>query len=172
MATRIESLREHPELVLPPESGATYRENALRKARAVRDALGLPAVGDDSGIEVDALDGAPGIRSARYAGEGADDAGNNAWLLSALAGRGATERAARFRCVLALATPRGQETVVEGVCEGRILDAPRGQRGFGYDPLFLARGETRSFAELPAEMKDRISHRARAAAALRAALGA
>jgi len=120
---------------------------------------------------VDALGGAPGVRSARYAGEDADDAENNLLLLAALAGRGAAERTARFRCVLALAFPGGRETVVDGVCEGRILEAPRGDRGFGYDPLFLPEGGTRSFAEIPAEEKSRISHRARAAAALRAALG-
>jgi XTP/dITP diphosphohydrolase len=169
IAPRIESLREHPGVALPPETGASYRENALLKARAVHVALGLPALGDDSGIEVDALGGAPGIRSARYAGESAGDAENNERLLGALAGRPATERAARFRCVLALVSATG-ETVVEGTCAGRILDAPRGDRGFGYDPLFLPDSETRSFAELPPDVKNRISHRARAAAALRAAL--
>jgi XTP/dITP diphosphohydrolase len=170
IAPRIESLREHPDVDLPAETGTTYGENALRKARAVHAALGLPALGDDSGIEVDALEGAPGIRSARYAGEAADDSENNARLLDALAGRSADNRTARFRCVLALVGPGG-ERVVEGTCEGRILEAPRGDRGFGYDPLFLPEGETHSFAQLPPDVKNRISHRARAAAALRAALG-
>jgi XTP/dITP diphosphohydrolase len=165
-------LREHPDVALPPEIGGTYRENALRKARAVQEALGLPALGDDSGIEVDALGGAPGVRSARYAGEAAGDEENNALLLARLAGRGPAERAARFRCVLALASPGVAEVTVEGVCEGLILDGPRGGRGFGYDPIFLPEGETRSFAQLPEDAKNRISHRARAAAALREALGA
>jgi XTP/dITP diphosphohydrolase len=169
VAARIESLREHPEVSLPPESGESYGENALRKARAVQAALGLPALGDDSGIEVDALGGAPGIRSARYAGPAAGDAENNARLLSALAGRSGGERSARFRCVLALVRSAGEELVVEGVCEGRILETPAGDRGFGYDPLFVPEGETLTFAQLPAAVKNRISHRARAAAALRAA---
>jgi XTP/dITP diphosphohydrolase len=159
-------------VTLPPETGATYAENAAVKARAVVAALGAAALGDDSGIEVDALGGAPGIRSARYAGESAGDAGNNARLLAALSGRPAAERGARFRCVLALARPGGGETIVDGTCEGRILDAPRGDRGFGYDPLFLPDGQSLTFAELPPGVKNRISHRARAAAALRAALGA
>ncbi len=172
VAARFESLAGHPKVVLPPEDAATYRENALAKARAVRAALGVPAIADDSGLEVDALGGAPGVRSARYAGEGATDADNIRRLLAELAGVPTARRTARFRCVLALARGPGDEIVVEGTCEGRILDVPRGERGFGYDPLFLPEGGTRSFAELPADAKNRISHRAFAAAALRAALGA
>jgi XTP/dITP diphosphohydrolase len=137
----------------------------------VQAALGVPAIGDDSGLEVDALDGAPGVRSARFAGEGASDPDNIRHLLAVLNGVPEAERTARFRCVLALARGPGDEVVVEGACEGRILDAPRGDRGFGYDPLFLPDGENRSFAELPGDVKNRISHRARAAGALRAALG-
>ena len=171
-AARFESLAGHPEVLLPPEDATTYRENALAKARAVRDALGVPAIADDSGLEVDALEGAPGVRSARYAGEGATDAGNIQRLLAKLAGVPEARRTARFRCVLALARGPGDEIVVEGTCEGRILGAPRGERGFGYDPVFLPDGETRSFAELPADSKNRISHRARAAGALRASLAA
>lgn len=172
VAARFETLKDHPELALPPEGEASYRENALAKARAVRSALGLPALGDDSGLDVDALDGAPGVRSARFAGVGATDAANNARLLAALRGRPPAERKARFRCALALAIGPDEEVVVEGSCEGRIADAPRGIQGFGYDPLFLPDGETRTFAELPPGVKDTISHRARAAAALRAALAA
>ncbi len=172
VAARFESLAGRPEVTLPPEDAATYRENALAKARAVRAALGVPAIADDSGLEVDALGGAPGVRSARYAGEGATDADNIRRLLAELAGVPAARRTARFRCVLALVRVGGDEIVVEGTCEGRILDVPRGERGFGYDPLFLPEGGTRSFAELPADAKNRISHRARAAAALRAALAA
>ena len=136
-------------------------------------ALGLPAIGDDSGLEVDALRGAPGIRSARFAGEGAGDAANNALLLNRLRGVPAERRTARFRCAVAFVAPGGgrREVTAEGICEGTILDSPRGSRGFGYDPLFLPRGESRSFAELTGEAKDAMSHRGRAAKALRAKLG-
>lgn len=167
---RVESLAERPGVDLPPEGAASYRENALAKARAVRAALGVAAVGDDSGLEVDALGGAPGITSARFAGEGAGDAANNARLLEELRGLPPEKRGARFRCVLALVDAEGRETVVEGLCPGRILDAPRGTEGFGYDPLFLPDGETRTFAELPPDVKNARSHRGRAAAALRRAL--
>lgn len=170
VALRLETLRDHPGVALPPENGTTYAENALAKARAVSAALGAAAIGDDSGLEVDALGGAPGMRSARFAGDGATDAANNALLLTRLDEVPGAGRAARFRCALALVEPSGRELCVEGACEGSVLDAPRGGGGFGYDPLFLPRGETRSFAELPREVKDAISHRARAAEALRAAL--
>jgi XTP/dITP diphosphohydrolase len=166
IASRIETLEEHPGVILPPEGHGSYAENARAKARAVSAALGSAAIGDDSGLEVDALEGAPGIRSARYAGEGAGDRANNALLLERLAGVAPERRTARFRCALALAGPGGLDTCVEGVCEGAILEAPRGDRGFGYDPLFLPRDESRTFAELPPEVKDAISHRGRAAAML------
>jgi XTP/dITP diphosphohydrolase len=166
----VETLREHPGVVLPPEQGRDYRANALAKARAVWAALGVPAVGDDSGLEVDALGGAPGLRSARYAGESATDAENNARLLEALAGRPAAPRSARFRCALVLVRSEDEAIEAEGVCEGSVLEAPRGDNGFGYDPLFLPDGETRTFAELPASRKDSISHRARAAAVLARAI--
>ena len=182
LARRFESLATHPEVLLPPESEPSYRANALSKARAVQQALGVPALGDDSGLEVDALAGAPGLLSARYAGEGAGtgagvdpavtDRANNERLLRELAHTPADLRSARFRCALALVLGPGQEVVVEGSCEGDILDVPRGTGGFGYDPLFLPEGESRSFAELPGDVKDAISHRARAAHALREALGA
>jgi len=170
LAARFESLRAHPSVTLPPETGSTYRENALLKARAVFAALGRPALGDDSGLEVDALAGAPGIRSARYAGESANNRANNEKLLQTLAQVPADSRTARFRCVLALVRGPGDEVVVEGVCEGQILDAPRGEGGFGYDPLFLPDDETRSFAEMPDDVKNAMSHRGKAAAALRALL--
>jgi XTP/dITP diphosphohydrolase len=169
-ALKLETLRDHPDVALPPEEGNSYAENALAKARAVSAALGAAAIGDDSGLEVDALDGAPGMRSARFSGENANDAANNALLLARLQEVPAAGRAARFRCALAFVEPGGRELCVEGACEGSILVAPRGDRGFGYDPLFLPHGETRTFAELPQKVKDSISHRARAAAALRAAL--
>jgi XTP/dITP diphosphohydrolase len=167
---RVASLADYPDVVLPAEGATSYRENAVAKARTVAQALGLPAVGDDSGLEVDALDGAPGVVSARFAGPDADDAANNAHLLHALRGLPPERRGARFRCVLAMVDSGGRETIVEGVCPGRILDAPRGGEGFGYDPLFLPDGETRTFAELPREVKGPISHRGRAVAALRDAL--
>ncbi len=172
LARRFESLGAHPRVALPPETGSTYRENALRKARAVQEALRVPALGDDSGLEVDALAGAPGIRSARYAGEDATDGANNEKLLRELALVPADLRTARFRCALALVRGPGDEIVVEGMCEGHILDGPRGTGGFGYDPLFFPEGESRSFAELPDDRKNAISHRALAAQALRRALDA
>lgn len=163
---RVESLLDHPSIVLPPERGTAYEENAALKARAVFEALGVPALGDDSGLEVDALLGAPGLYSARYAGPGATDAANNEKLLQALEGLPPEGRTARFRCVLALATSHVPSRLFEGVCEGRILDAPRGADGFGYDPLFLPDGETQTFAEMTEERKNSVSHRARAAQAL------
>lgn len=166
IAARIETLESHPEVVLPPEEEASFAANALAKARAVHAALGGAAVGDDSGLEVDALHGAPGTRSARYAGPSAGDIANNALLLERLAGAPPERRTARFRCALALVGPDGRETVVEGRCEGTIAETPRGAGGFGYDPLFIPDGESRTFAELPAGIKDAISHRARAVAML------
>ena len=161
---RVQTLRDHPNVPLPPETGSSYRENALAKARAVNEALGLPALGDDSGLEVDALNRGPGLYSARFAGADANDAANNALLLRSLAGVAPEHRTARYHCALVLV--RGKEYLleVEAVCEGRILDAPRGSQGFGYDPLFLPDGETLTFGELPDARKDGISHRGRAAA--------
>jgi XTP/dITP diphosphohydrolase len=167
LARRFESLRDHPAVVLPPETGRTYLENARLKARAAYGALGVPAIGDDSGLEVDALGGAPGIRSARFAGPGATDAANLARLLDDLKDVPTERRGARFRCVLVLARSDGEESVAEGTCEGAIAPSPRGSRGFGYDPVFVALGETQTFAELTDERKNQLSHRGRAAAALR-----
>ena len=170
VADRVEFLLDYPAIELPEEGDRSYRENALGKARAVNAALGVPALGDDSGLEVDALDGAPGIRSARYAGALAADRLNNERLLEALEGVPPTRRTARFRCLLALVRAPGDETVVEGICEGRIATGPRGAAGFGYDPLFEPAGASLTFAEMPGPTKDALSHRARAASALRAAL--
>jgi len=170
VAARQETLRDHPEVPLPEEGGTSYRENALGKARAVNAALGVAALGDDSGLEVDALDAAPGIRSARYAGDPIDDRRNLEKLLGALEGIAPEQRSARFRCVLALVRSPGDEVVVEGVCEGRITSALRGEGGFGYDPVFEPAGSLFTFAEMPEPTKDALSHRALAAAALRAAL--
>lgn len=165
-ARRIETLAAYPHVTLPPEKGDSYRAIAAAKALAVYVATGLPALGDDSGLEVDALAGKPGLLSARFAGAKATDEENNALLLRSLSGVPPDRRTARFRCALALARAADDVIEVEGVCEGRILEAPRGAEGFGYDPLFLPDGETRSFAELSPSRKDSLSHRGRAAAVL------
>jgi XTP/dITP diphosphohydrolase len=144
----------------------TYLDNALEKARSVSAALGVPAVADDSGIEVDGLDGAPGPRSARYAGEDATDAENLEKLLVAIARFLPEHKTARYRCVAAIAWPGGPELHAEGVCEGILIDDRRGTGGFGYDPAFVPEGETRTMAELPDQEKDRISHRGKAFRAL------
>jgi XTP/dITP diphosphohydrolase len=155
------------------EDGVTFVENALAKARQAAGATGLPAIADDSGLEVDALDGAPGVYSARYAGAGADDDSNNAKLLEALRGVRPALRTARFRCVAVFVDPaRGLELVRDGACEGEILEAPRGEDGFGYDPLFFVPTVSRTMAELPLEEKNRLSHRAAAFRALADALAA
>ena len=152
------------------ETGSTFAENALLKARAARDATGLPAVADDSGLVVDALGGEPGIFSARYAGRHGDDDANLALVLERLGDR--TDRSARFVCVAALATPYGGEQLVEGVLEGTITAAPRGTGGFGYDPILQPLGDTRTTAELTPEEKDAISHRGQAFRGLRSAIAA
>lgn len=151
-----------------PETGDTLEANAVQKARWVHDRCGLPCIADDTGLEVDALNGAPGVHSARYAGEARDPQANMSKLLDALEGR--SDRTARFRTVIALIED-GREQLFHGVVEGRILTAPRGTGGFGYDPLFAPEGEERSFAEMTSEEKNRISHRARATAALLDHLG-
>ena len=150
------------------ETGATFRENALLKARHASQASGLPAIADDSGLEVDALSGAPGVYSARFAGEGASDEENNRKLLSELAEIPAEKRSARFRCVLAYVRSANDAAplIAEGVWEGRILDQPRGASGFGYDPVFLPTGTALSAAELASEAKNAVSHRGLALRAL------
>ncbi len=151
---------------LPPEDGATFAENALGKARAAAAATGETAVADDSGIAAAALGGAPGIRSARYAGEGATDGENLDKLLREVPPDGDTRVA--YVCALALVHPDGREHVTEGRCEGRLTHEPRGDGGFGYDPAFVpdeVEGD-RTMAELEPEEKDAISHRGRAARAL------
>jgi len=144
----------------------TYLHNALEKARAVAEVLGVPAIADDSGIEVDALDGGPGPRSARFAGEGASDADNLAKLIGLVADMEPDASTARYRCVAAIAWPDGRTMHAEGTCEGTLIGQPRGDRGFGYDPVFVPQGERRTMAELGDEEKDRISHRGRAFRAL------
>ena len=163
------SALDYPEVPDVVEDGDTFEANAIKKAEALSRATGGWALADDSGLEVDALGGEPGVRSARYAGEPADPAANNAKLLHALEGR--TDRRARFRCVIALAGPGVPTATVEGACEGRIVTEPRGTGGFGYDPLFVPDGYEETFAELPAETKNSISHRGRALARAREAWG-
>lgn len=152
------------------EDADTLVGNARLKAVAIAEATGLPAVADDTGLEVDALDGAPGVRSARYAGERATYEDNVELLLSELAARGALDpedRTARFRTVVLLRWPDGRELVVEGVCEGRITEERRGEAGFGYDPVFAPdEADGRTFAQLPSQEKHAISHRGRALRAL------
>jgi len=163
----IRRLAELPGARLPEEAGDTYRANALGKARAAARLAGAWALGDDSGIEVDALGGAPGIRSARFGGPGLDDAARCALLLEALRGVPPEERTARFRCVVAVVDATGREHTAEGVAEGVITDAPRGHYGFGYDPLFFYPPLRRTFAELAPEEKARVDHRGRAVRAAR-----
>ena len=159
---QVEDLTAHPDLPEVDETGVTFLENATLKALAASRHFGgeLLVLADDSGLEVDALGGAPGVRSARFAGPGAGDHENTALLLARLGN--APERAARFRCAIAIAKGGALAATFEGACEGRILDAPRGCEGFGYDPVFVPEGSAQTFAELPAEAKNRISHRARA----------
>ncbi|MGQ0587775.1 MAG: RdgB/HAM1 family non-canonical purine NTP pyrophosphatase [Gammaproteobacteria bacterium] len=154
------------------ESAQTFVENALLKARHAAQASGLPALADDSGIEVDALDGAPGVHSARYAGANASDEANNQKLLAALRDVPAHRRGGRYVCVLAflLRADDPNPVLAHGEWRGELLTAPRGANGFGYDPLFWVAAHGASAAELPAALKNRLSHRARAAAALAQAL--
>jgi XTP/dITP diphosphohydrolase len=144
------------------EDGATFEANALKKAREAMAFTGLPALADDSGLAVDALDGRPGVYSARFAGEGAGDAANNARLLEELAGVPHERRQAAFVCSLAFVAPDGREKVFSGRVGGHILEEARGNGGFGYDPLFLVEGFDRTMAELSLEEKNRISHRGQA----------
>jgi XTP/dITP diphosphohydrolase len=150
----------------PREDGLTFAENALIKARAVAAATGLPAVADDSGLSVDVLGGAPGIFSARWAGRHGDDVANLDLLLAQLADIDPAHRAARFVCAAALVTPGGLEVVEHGALEGTLATAPRGTNGFGYDPVLVPLGDTRTCAELTPEEKNAISHRGQAFRAL------
>lgn len=167
-------IRPQSEFAVSPveETGATFLANALLKARHAAQVTGLQALADDSGLEVDALGGAPGIRSARYAGPEADDAANNAKLLAALAGVPDPRRTARYRCALVWVEGPDDESplIAEGVWEGRILSAPRGPGGFGYDPLFLDPETGLAVAEMNASTKNFYSHRGQAMARLRALL--
>jgi len=156
-----------PEPVNVVEDRDTFTGNALKKATEIATASGMACLADDSGLEVDALGGRPGVYSARYAGEGATDAENNAKLLDALTAAADEERTARFRCAIVMVDGAGRElATVQGACEGRIGRAPKGAHGFGYDPLFIPDGREQTMAELGPETKNEISHRAKAAAKL------
>jgi XTP/dITP diphosphohydrolase len=156
---------------LPPETGETFEDNALEKARAASSATGLPSIADDSGIEAAALGGRPGVRSARYAGEGASDEENLAKLLAEVPGDG--DRRVAYACALAYVAPGGEERVFTERCEGELAPEPRGDGGFGYDPAFVPADydDGRTMAELEVDEKDAISHRGRAARAFLAWLG-
>ena len=160
-------LADWPGAVAPEETGDTLLANARIKARAAAALTRLPAIADDTGLEVDALKGAPGVHAANYAGPNASYADNVSKLLRELADVPAERRTARFRTVCIAAWPDGTEMSADGVLPGTITDAPRGTNGFGYDPVFVPRGETRTYAELSDEEKNAISHRARAVRVLR-----
>lgn len=158
-----------PSFAPPVEDGATFEENAIIKAKAAALATQMVALADDSGLEVDALAGRPGVRSARYASESATDADNNALLMTELTDVEDGLRTARFRCAIALVDPFAEverPVVVEGRCEGVIAQSPKGESGFGYDPLFVVAGVGRTYAELEHDEKNRLSHRGKAARAI------
>ncbi len=163
----ITSLADHPEIPEIVEDGDTFLDNARKKARAVVEILGIPALADDSGLAVEALDGAPGVNSARYAGRQGEYAANNEKLLREMESVPEGKRRAAFVCTMVLAEPGGGEWDVEGRCEGEIIREYRGDGGFGYDPLFFVTSEGATMAELPMERKNAISHRGRALAKMK-----
>jgi len=165
-AINLVGLEEFPHTTEVEETGTTFKENALLKARSVCKETGLPAIADDSGLCVDALNGAPGIFSARYAGVHGEDKANNAKLLRELENIPEEKRSAHFTCAAALVLPDGREHVCEEIFEGSILFAPIGNQGFGYDPLFRPHGLAISSAQMSAEEKDSISHRGKSLRAI------
>lgn len=167
-AWQVEDLTSRPGLTPPEETGATFEENAVLKARAALEVAGpgVAVLADDSGLEIDALDGRPGVFSARYAGPDADDAANRRKVLAEMEQYPEDRRSARFRCVLALVREGREPLTFSGSVEGRLLAEERGTGGFGYDSIFVPDGLRETFAELPPEEKNRLSHRARAAEAL------
>ncbi len=158
----IKTLSDFPELLLPPETGKTYRENAILKAISVTKETGAVAIGDDSGLEVDALDGAPGLFSARFAGDGVSYAENRNKLLQLLSERPGEPRTARFVCTVAVTHPARPVEVVDGVCEGEISMSEEGSGGFGYDPIFFYPPLGKTFSLLTFTQKNKVSHRGRA----------
>ena len=163
------TLNDFPHVPLLKEEGATFQENSLQKAQIVYAHTKIPALADDSGLEVFYLTGRPGVISARYAGEGASDEANNQKLLNQMMGVAPRRRRAQFRAVLTLLGDRTVETT-EGICSGMLAESPRGTNGFGYDPIFLPDGFSRTYAELTAAEKNTISHRAKALASMKAVL--
>ena len=163
---RVLGLADVPEFPEEPETGATFAENALAKARDAAKATGLPSVADDSGLAVDALNGMPGVLSARWSGRHGDDRANLDLLLAQVGDVPDERRGAAFVCAAALVVPGGEEVVVHGEWTGRLARAPRGTNGFGYDPVFVPDGDSRTSAELSPEEKDALSHRGRAMWAL------
>jgi len=159
MGIQVQSMKLYPEIGEIVEDGNTFAENALKKARTVCQATGKPALADDSGLMVDALDGSPGIYSARFAGEAHDDAANNAKVLELMKNVPDDKRGAQFFCAIALVLPDGREYTVEGFCRGTLLHALQGDGGFGYDPLFYVAELGKTFAQLTMEEKNAISHR-------------
>jgi XTP/dITP diphosphohydrolase len=167
---QLASLDDFPPIDPPDETETTFEGNAVLKARYYCEQLDIPCVADDSGIVIDALDGGPGVFSARFAGEGCSDDDNNAKVLAALSGVSTQNRTARFVCVAALAERNGVIHTVTGVVEGRIAPELRGRNGFGYDPLFMPEGYDQTFGELGPTVKASMSHRSRAFAQIRALL--
>ena len=161
----IKSLKDFGPIPLVEEDGATFEDNAYKKASFTAKVLGLPALADDSGLMVEALGGMPGVRSARYAGQGATDRENNHKLLEVM--KDVEEREASFMCIIAIAVPAGPALIYEGRCDGKITREPMGENGFGYDPLFYFPPLKKTFAQMKSEEKNRVSHRGKAMAELR-----
>ncbi|MED4048708.1 XTP/dITP diphosphatase [Priestia megaterium] len=159
---KVKSLLDFPEIEDVEETGVTFAENATLKAEAISSALNKPVIADDSGLAIDALNGEPGVYSARYAGENKDDNANIEKVLQKLNDVPFEKRTARFHCALAIAVPGKRTEIVEGTCEGHILEEKRGENGFGYDPVFFVEKWRCSMAELTKEQKNQISHRANA----------
>jgi XTP/dITP diphosphohydrolase len=162
VSAEVKALRDFPAYPEPAETERTFEGNALIKARAAAAATGVIAVADDSGLEVDLLNRMPGVRSARWSGPDATDESNLNLLLAQLHDTAEEDRTARFVCAMAMVTPEGTERLVRGVMEGRLVLEPRGKNGFGYDPIFIAEGYSKTNAELEPEVKDAISHRGKA----------
>ena len=165
---KLHVVTDFSDLIPPVECGSSYADNAIIKARSYAGQTGLWALADDSGLEVTSLNGLPGLRSARFGGEGLSDAGRTSLLLSELLAVQSDERSARFICAMAIAKPTGEViNVAHGVCQGNIAKAPLGHEGFGYDPVFIPTGYKMTFAEMPWPLKNTISHRGKALAEIR-----
>jgi XTP/dITP diphosphohydrolase len=172
LSVELRALDEFPGIPALPETGDSFAANATEKALTVARLTGCITLADDSGLEIDALGGAPGVESATFLGPAATDDDRNTWVLGRLRGIPEGLRTARYRAVVAVATPEGAVRTFEGTCEGRIADSPRGTEGFGYDPIFFIPAYGRTMGELPPEIKNRVSHRARALEAARGYLEA